>query len=179
MTPTRFILPAIFLVAGAAFAQIIEQGNGERSADDPPTPAMSVPWLYYADDLELAERLGGLVFVQSELVREAVSAASVAVSEEALARADTPIVVARDGQWLVRFVSSQQRPAASEYDVLFNQEGEPVVATHSSAQPLAAEGSQMLLAKQTAAEDLPYVCSDRYSAVVLPSPAGGGIDGEA
>ena len=126
----------------------------------------------YSHEIELAERIGGLLFTKIALADQARLAAEVVVDRRLAERAHSWVTVVRDGQWLVRFVGSSPDHGRAYYDVRFSADGVPSVVVRDSPTRLDKEETRMFQAKQSALRALPYRCSDDYQAIALRSPDG-------
>ncbi len=123
----------------------------------------------YAVEVDLAERLGSLLYTKVRLVEEATAAAALVVDRRTLGSAHRSVVVSQDGQWTVRFVGSAGDRLVSYYDVTFSAAGIPRVRLLDSPQTLAAEEGSLYRAKQAATLEMPFRCPTSYKTIALPS----------
>ena len=122
-----------------------------------------------AVEVDLAERLGSLLYTKVRLVEEATAAAALVVDRRTLGSAHRSVVVSQDGQWTVRFVGSAGDRVVSYYDVAFSAEGTPRVRLLDSPQTVSAEESSLYRAKQAATREMPFRCPSSYRTIGLPS----------
>lgn len=135
----------------------------------PPTPEEE-----FRDEIDLAERLGATLFAKVKLAEEATAAAELVVDRRTFGLAQGPIVVEKDGQWLVRFVGSAGARVISHYDVLFSLEGVPKVRLLDSPRNVTAREASLFVAKQAATRAMPFRCPADYVRIGLPSLEGRG-----
>lgn len=159
----------------AEVADLEESDKGVEAAS-----LLAAPPELYAVDLEIAERLGQLIYIKDQLDREAaavldiVGNAGTAGDAEPLEVPDHSIVVARQGRWIVRFVHGAGDALASSIDVSFGEDGTADVDVHQPPIALEPEGRHMLRAKLTAEAAMPFTCAESYRSLALPSPTGKG-----
>jgi len=126
----------------------------------------------YEHEIRLAERLGSLLLTQHELVRQAESAAALVVDGTKRELVLRPVVVVREGRWLVRFVGRPGEQVRSLFDVSFSIDGAPRVVDHQRPRPLDLEEGQRFQAVTVAMRSMSFRCGEDYESIVMPSPEG-------